>query len=157
MNFRKKEEDEPTLFKLRTSRKAYLYFYLMILILVILIYIVFTYKISTNVYLIYGAIIFGVLILKGTEFHRINSYYSITPHYVIYSNGIINTDVTRIYIPTISDIVVKQNLWKRLLNFGDLRIHRYSKGAIIEMKSINNPNHYARILEEKLNTTKRAE
>jgi len=140
-----------SLLKVRTSRKSYLFVYLLILILIgVILYIKYNGRyLNSKVFI--GVIVLIIIGIKSTEFHRLYTYYEITSHYAIISKGIFTRDIKRIFIPTISDIVLKQNVWQRILNYGNVKIHRYTAGAIIDVKNINNPKNFIEVLESRLN------
>ncbi|MBD3253176.1 PH domain-containing protein [Candidatus Pacearchaeota archaeon] len=148
---KKRIQDDKNILKIRGSRKHYLPIYVMILILILIIIFLRFYNLNINYLVVIFAFIFMIVGIKGTEIHRFFSYYQITTHYLVHSRGILNNDVKRIFIPTISDIVLKQTFWQRLLNYGNVMVHRYTPGAIIEVKNINNPEKFIDILEDRLN------
>jgi hypothetical protein len=97
------------------------------------------------------AVIFVLLGVNGVELHRIMCYYEVTPNFVIHSKGLLKKDIKRIFMGTVSDLILKQNIWQRMLNYGTVGIHRYTEGAIIEVKNINNPSVFMEVLQDRLN------
>jgi len=151
---KKETGSETIIIKIRGSRKHYIPIYFMILILIFIIFFLKTQELPINRNVVIAAIVFCILGIKGTEAHRFLSYYQITNHYLVYSKGIFSNDIKRIFIPTISDIVLKQSFWQRLLNYGNVMIHRYTQGAIIEVKNISNPERFIDILERRMDELK---
>ena len=150
----KRIEKEKSFMKLRGSRKAYLGIYVMILVLIgVLIYLKKN-GLYINNYVFWGIIGFVVLGVKGTEIHRFRVYYEISTHYLIQSNGIFSKHLSQIHMPTISDIIIKQNLWQRILNYGDIDIHRFTVGPLLTIKRINNPSGFAELLEMRMDLGK---
>jgi len=155
MSHKKGLVDEKSLVKVRRSRKVYLPIYLMVIAIIILIIYMKINSLYMNKYVLITAGVFILISIKGTELHRLLSYYQITSHYIVYSKGLITKNVQRIFLPTITDIVLKQNVWQRVLNYGTLDIHRFTEGAIIEVKHINDPTYFLELLENKLNESKK--
>lgn len=151
MKKKKKEyEDDERTIKLRNSRKIYFPIYIMILILIGVVgYIKFN-NLPLNKFAFYGAIAFVVLGIKLGEVHRLFNRYELTSEYIIHSYGFFSTNVTRIYLPTISDLILKQSVWQKLLNYGNIEVHRYSDGSVIDLKNIPKPSKFLRILEKRL-------
>lgn len=151
------ELDDKNIIKIKGSRKLYIPIYVMIIILILVMVILKIQEYPLNKFVIIAAIIFIILCIKGTEIHRLTRYYQITNHYLVYSKGIFKNNIKKIFIPTISDLVLKQNIWQRILNYGDVLIHRYTTGSVIDVKNINDPEYFVENLEEIMNTLRERE
>ena len=149
---------EKSMIKARTSRKAYLPYYTMGFILIAVIaYIKSTGRPLNNIAVI-ATIIFILLIIKVTEVHRLSKYYEVMLAYVAFSKGFFKKDRIQIHMPTISDIVLKQTPWQRILNFGNVEIYRYTTGTPnILVKNINNPHAFIEAIESQLSIIKKHE
>lgn len=138
-------------FKVRNSRKVYFLLYLMAVILLIAV----TYiKISGRplddmAFKLVLAFVIAVLI--ATEIHRLGNSYEITENSVVLRKGYFTIISKRIEFGAISDIDVKQNLWQRLLSYGNVQIFKFSEKSII--KNINKPFKFVSFLSERMRST----
>jgi len=144
------------LITIRNSRKAYLPAYLMILAVIALLIYLKIEEFPLHPYALIAAAVFIIGTIKTTEIHRLRNYYEITSNYMIHKKGLFTKEIKRIFIPTISDIGLKQTPWQRLLNYGTVKIHRYSEGPTIDVKNINSPIEFMDILEGVLNRKPKA-
>ena len=151
------ELDDKNIIKIRGSRKLYIPIYFMIIVLILVMIILKIREYPLNKSVIIAAIVFIILCIKGTEIHRITRYYQITNHYLVCSKGIFNNDIKKIFIPTISDLVLKQNVWQRILNYGDVLIHRFTTDSVMDVKNINDPEYFIENLEEIMNLLRERE
>lgn len=148
---KKKRKDSDSIIKVSNTRKCYIPFYFMVFILIgILVTITVTGR-PLNLLGLIGAVVLILISIKATEIHRLMNNYEITKKYVIHRKGLVSKVEKSIFIPTISDVIVVQSSWERLLNYGTVRIHRYSDGSKIDVKKIKNPHKFAKILQERLN------
>lgn len=147
---KKEDKGEEEIIKIRNSRKVYLPVYVMILILLGFIVYIKINDLPLNRTALIGVIVFVILGIKFAEVHRLFHSYELTPGYVVHTFGYVSRDMTRIFIPTISDLILKQNGWQRLLNYGNIEVHRYSDGSAIDLRNIPNPSKLLKILENRL-------
>ncbi len=151
----KRVEDRNFVFRLRTSRKYYFPVYFMMLVLsIVVVYLMMTGK-PIHEYALIGFVFFIVVCFIATELHRVLSYYEITSTHIARSRGIFAKDITRIYLSSVTDLVLKQSVWQRIFNFGTIKVHRFTEGAIFEIKNINNPKYYLNKAEKGLNRSRR--
>ena len=92
------------------------------------------------------AAIFIIASIKGSELHRFNYLFEITPLALVYTEGILSKKSKRIDLSSISDINISQNPWQRLLRYGDVNVKLFSEGS--KIPNINNPKKFALVLEE---------
>jgi len=138
--------------KLKTSntRKLYIPLYSMVIILLGTIsYIKFNNKplspIAFNI-----SIIFSILIIIGTEIHRLGNSYEINNNAVIHRRGYFSIISKTIEFGAISDADIKQTLWQRIFNYGHVEIHRYSEFNKTLIKDINKPAEFQAFLQKKM-------
>lgn len=137
--------------KVRNSRKCYIPFYLMVVLLVGILVTIAAMGKPISLLGLGGSAIFILAAIKSTEVHRLMNSYEITKKYIIHNKGLFAVSEKSIFIPTISDIIVDQSSWERILNYGTVNIHRYSDGSKVEAKKIANPKKFAEILQQRLN------
>jgi len=145
---KEKEEEKKTFMKVSNSRKLYLPIYFMILILIaVVIFIKYNGLPLTNLVLILAGL-FIFFSVKFTELHRFSNSYEIDKNSYIHIRGIFNRRSRSMDFLAISSIEVKQNLWQRLLDYGDVRVRLYSGESESIVKDINNPAEFGRFLRE---------
>lgn len=146
----KKKKGVGNILRTRTSRKFYVPFYVMIVILVfILIYIQVTGR-PINSLALKIALVFSIIILIVTEVHRFGNSYEINDNSVIHKNGYLTILSKRLEFGAISDSDVTQNPWQRILSYGNVEIHLYSKENKTMIRNINNPNGFVDFLQKKM-------
>lgn len=150
--FRKKETHEKTTYSTTNSRKLYLPIYLMIFILLAIIFFIRNSGKTPNDIVLIATGIFIAISLISTELHRLSNRYEIDQNHIIHNQGILKKNSKRIFIPTISDLILNQSPLQRLLKFGTLEVHRFSEGSSMNVKHISNPKKFLEILEKKMNT-----
>jgi membrane protein YdbS with pleckstrin-like domain len=131
------------------SRKIYIPFYIMVAILVIFILVIVFQNKPLNLPSFVAAVIFIICIFLFTEAHRKRNSWQIAKRHVIHRHGIFARKTAKTLLETVSDIDVKQNTWERMLNFGTVTLHQYSKGGA-EIKSISNPYKLLELLKDKI-------
>ncbi|MBS3070993.1 PH domain-containing protein [Candidatus Pacearchaeota archaeon] len=138
----------------RNSRKIYLIVYLMILALVISIAVakISGREIDELTLKVVG--VFLILAIFFTESHRLNTYYEVNPHSIIASKGIFSRTTRRLDLVAISDANLRQNLWERMLNYGDVGVRTFSDDSAMVIKKINNPSMFVDFLEAKTRRAK---
>jgi len=146
MSGRNKKED--IILKVYTSRKSYVPFYFMILFLgALIIYLYFGgYAINLFMLIVFG--VFTFLVINLTETHRMSSSYSITPNDITCKYGIFNKKVIKLDYLAISNLDFDQNLWQWIWGYGDVNIRLFSKENRVELKNINRPSEFARMVEK---------
>jgi len=144
----KKEDDEKL--RLSNTRKLYIPLYLMTIILLGTIsYIKFNNKpLSPMAFNL--SIIFSIIIIIGTEIHRLGNSYEINNNAVIHRKGYFSIISKTIEFGAISDADVKQSLWQRIFNYGHVEIHRYSEYNKTIIKDINKPAEFQAFLQKKM-------
>ena len=145
---KKKEKIKKYFMKVSNSRKIYLPIYFMILVLIaVVIFIKYNdLNLSTPVFIL--VILFILFSIKITELHRWSNSYEITKDSLVHNKGILNRKTRSMDFLAISDTEVKQNIWQRLLNYGDVSVRLYSGESSNPAKNINNPKKFARCLEK---------
>ncbi len=131
------------------SRKIYIPFYIMVVILVVFILVIVLQNKPLNIPSSGAAVIFILFVLAFTEAHRKRNSWQIAKRHIIHRHGIFARKTTKTLLETVSDIDVKQNTWERMLNFGTVTLHQYSKGGA-EIKSISNPYKLLELLKDKI-------
>lgn len=149
------KKGERSILKVRTSRKVYLLFYLMVAALWIIIFHLHRSGTPPGKTAIIFAIIFTLIVIKSTELHRLSIFYEITSGDLVDAKGIFNRRSKRTDYFAVSDIDVMQNLWQRLLNFGDVNVHLYSTENLVSVKNINKPYKFARALSNTMDKRRR--
>ncbi len=147
---KKEDKGEEETIKIRNSRRIYIPVYIMILILLGIVAYIKINDLPLDRTALIGVIVFVILGIKFAELHRLFHSYEITPRYVVHTFGYVSKDMKRIFIPTISDLILKQNGWQRLLNYGNIEVHRYSDGSAIDLNNIPSPSKLLKILENRL-------
>ncbi len=145
-----KKEINPNIRKFNNSRKIYIPYYTMIIGLILVIMFLKYNQFKIDKFGLFISSLFVVLGIKLTEVHRLLNSYEITSDYMIHTYGLLSKRVKRIFIPTISDLVLRQTFWQRILNFGTVEVHRYSEGPAIYVYGINNPEKFMELLESKM-------
>lgn len=147
---KKKIVDEKILMKLRYSRKWYFPVYLMIAVVIGLVVFIILNDLPLNKYSLFAAILFVIFGIKLSEVHRLINTYEVTENYLIYSKGLFTTNIKRIFIPTISDLILEQTPWQRILNFGSVDVRRYAEGPAVHLKNIDKPQDFIDLVESRL-------
>ena len=145
---KKKEKTKKYFMKVSNSRKIYLPIYFMILVLIaVVVFIKYNdMNLSTPVLILVGLFIFFAI--KVTELHRWSNSYAITKDSFVHIKGILNRRTRSMDFLAISDFELKQNVWQRLLNYGDVSVRLYSGESDNPAKNINNPKKFADCLEK---------
>lgn len=136
--------------KARNSRKIYILFYLMIaIILIAIVYIKVSGRpLNNNALKLSLAFIIAVII--ATEIHRIGNYYEINENSIIHKSGYFSTISKRLEFNAISDSHINQNLWQRLLNYGNIEIHMFARENNLIIKNLDNPFKFVEFLGGKM-------
>ena len=147
-------KEEADNLRVRSSRKIYFPVYLMILILVVILgFAKFTGK-EINILTLKLAVAFSVICIIFTEIHRLGNSYKITSDSLVSTKGIFSKIERRVDLVSISDADSKQKVWQRMLNYGDVRARLFSKESTVLIKNIDDPSHFADILEKRMNEKK---
>jgi len=141
---------DPNILSVRNSRKAYLLVYLMVLILIIALIIFYIKGYALNKIAIFSSLFFVYIAIKSTEIHRLNNRYEIKPTTLTHVKGIINKVSKKVDLASISNVDIRQNLWNRMLGFGNVNVFICSGAGCIEIKNINSPHRFAEFLEQKM-------
>lgn len=136
--------------KVRCSRKAYFLVYLMVLILILIIAFIKITGLPLNKWalLVGGIFILGCLI--GVEIHRWNNVYEITSKALIHTKGILRKNSRTVDFSAISDMDAVQDLWQRILNYGNVHVHLYSRDSATFVRDIGNPKKFIDFLHNKM-------
>ncbi len=144
----KKEEQE--ILKVSNSRKLYIPFYLMVIILLgAIAYIKYENKPLNDVALklVLG---FCAFVFLATEIHRLGSSYEVNNHSLIHRKGYFSISSKRLEFGAISDCDVRQNLWQRIWNYGDVEVHLFSRENTTLVKYIDKPYVFVEFLQKKM-------
>lgn len=135
--------------KARMTRKTYIPYYGLFVLALFLsgyLFIIGTSSITTTA-MVFLAIIIGI---KATEIHRLGHAYEVNPLSVVHTRGYFATHSRRIDLFAISDIIVKQTILQRMLNYGDVHIRMFANDTANTIKNVHDPGHFARFVEKKM-------
>ena len=149
------EKEVKDILRTRASRKVYIPFYLMVFILIGVILYIKLNNLFLNPIAIMAAVLFIIIILNFTEFHRLNNAYEVNLSSLVHKKGILRKVTKNIDFLSISDIDVSQSLWQRLFNFGDVNVRLFSLDTTTSIKNISNPNEFAKFLESKIHNKRK--
>ncbi|MFH1801524.1 MAG: PH domain-containing protein [archaeon] len=151
------KKEETGIMRIRTSRKYYLPFYIMVFILLSVVIYIKIEGYPINKISFYSAIIFCVLVLKFTEFHRYNSLYEINQDSLVHVQGILTPSkaVRRIDFFAISYIAFDQNWWQRIFRFGNVNVRLFARDSTTMVKNIDKPEKFSKFLEHSINEKRR--
>ena len=142
------KKEEVKKLKVRNSRKLYIPIYLMIIILFLTISYIKTSGKEVDDLAFKTVLIFSIGLLIFTEIHRLINSYEINAHSLVASKGILNRTIKKVDLLSISDVDSKQNIWQRILNFGNVEARLFSKDSTTSIKNINDPIKFADFLEK---------
>jgi len=134
--------------KARNSRKLYLPIYLMILVLFLTASFIKMSGKEINDLVFKAIIIFSLTMIILTEIHRLEKSYEVNSHSLISSKGILNKTTRKVDLLSLSDVDSNQNLWQRILGYGNVSARMFSKESATSIKNINNPVRFADFLEK---------
>ncbi len=137
--------------RIHNSRKVYVFIYLMMILVAGLIIYIKVMELPLNKFALMGAVLFIVLGILITEICRKRIGYEITPLYLVHLKGIVSRKSKKILLESIVDIDLNQNLWQRLLGYGNIEVHAASGANIIKLKNINKPEKFVDLLEAQVN------
>lgn len=136
--------------RIRNSRKMYIPFYFMsVALIAFIIYIKYIGKPLDDL-AFKMSLAFVVAVLIAVEIHRLGNSYEINDNSVIHRRGYLTIVSKRLEFGAISDSDIRQNPWQRLLSYGDVEIHLYSKENRTIIKEINNPSKFVDFLQVKM-------
>ena len=139
------------LIKTTNSRKIYLFLYLMILILIaVLIFIKITNR-PLDIMALKLVAAFVIALAIATELHRVYNIYEIHDNSLIHTQGILSKHSRKIDFSAISDLYVIQNLWQRILSYGNVEVRLFSGENTTYIKNINKPSEFVEIILRKIN------
>ena len=141
---------EKYIIKTKRSRKSYLWIYLLVVALVAygVYFHFFNGPLSTTKIII--GVVFILLAIKFTEFHRFRGWWGMTSNALVESKGIFNKTIRSVNFIAISDFDVSQHFIKRILGYGNINVRLYSEDANFKIKNINHPSDFADILQERM-------
>jgi hypothetical protein len=148
---KKKGKKSENILKTHPSRKIYLPLYGMGLIILIIIGMIKLDGGEISSLALISSIIFILLIIKGTEIHRIYHTYIIKRDALIYINGIFNRTVQDLDLIAISDFYIKQTPLQLMLNYGDIGLKMFSRQNVVIIKNINRPTYFEKQLRNAMN------
>jgi membrane protein YdbS with pleckstrin-like domain len=93
-------------------------------------------------------LLFTVVMLIGTEIHRLGNRYEIHENSIIHSQGYFKIRSKRIEFGALSDIDVEQTPWQRIFNFGDIILFKFAEGPTL--KHLNKPHDFADTIEKEI-------
>ncbi len=117
-----------------------------VLITATLVVLFLGYAIYIGVLILIG--IFSIGVILGTEAYRAIECYGITKQFVVKIHGYINKKTKRVTFESISDVDLQQGFFKKLLNYGTVKIYLYSQRSIIIVKDISDPQRFIQKLEK---------
>ena len=145
---KKRRGPKSNVMKVRTSRKIYIPIYLMIFVLVSAVVFIKYRGFLINKYVLILVVVFIVLAIKYTEIHRFSRWYEVNSNSLVHKEGILSKKIKNLDLCAISDIDVSQNLWQRLLGYGDISVRLFSEVSHTEIKNINDPAKFGNFLEK---------
>jgi len=101
-----------------------------------------------NKYVLILVVVFIVLAIKYTEIHRFSRWYEVNSNSLVHKEGILSKKIKNLDLCAISDIDVSQNLWQRLLGYGNISVRLFSEVSHTEIKNINDPAKFGNFLEK---------
>ena len=152
---KKKEKIKKYFMKVSNSRKIYLPIYFMILVLIAVVIFIKYNDLSLSTPVLVLVVLFILFSIKFTELHRWSNSYEITKDAFIHNKGILNRKTRSMDFLAISDVERKQNIWQRLLNYGDVSVRLYSGESDNPAKNINNPKKFADCLQKMIHAKRR--
>ena len=145
---KKRRGPKSNVMKVRTSRKIYIPIYLMIFVLVSAVVFIKYRGFLINKYVLILVVVFIVLAIKYTEIHRFSRWYEVNSNSLVHKEGILSKKIKNLDLCAISDIDVSQNLWQRLLGYGNISVRLFSEVSHTEIKNINDPAKFGNFLEK---------
>ncbi len=145
------EEDKKDTLRVNNSRKLYIPIYIMILILVLVLSFANYSGKEIDDLAFKTVIVFSIVALISTEINRHMNSYEINSQSLIHRKGIITQITKRVDLTAISDADSNQHLMQRILNYGNVSVHLFSRDGAIPVHHINNPKKFVDFLEEKMN------
>ena len=145
---KKKGKAKKYFMKVSNSRKIYLPVYLMIFVLIAIVFFIKQNGLVLSKPVFILVILFILFSIKFTELHRWSNSYAITKDSFVHIKGILNRKTRSMDFLAISDIELRQNVWQRLINYGDVSVRLYSGESDNPAKNINNPKKFADCLEK---------
>ena len=145
---KKKGKAKKYFMKVSNSRKIYLPVYLMIFVLITIVFFIKQNGLVLSKPVFILVILFILFSIKFTELHRWSNSYAITKDSFVHIKGILNRKTRSMDFLAISDIELRQNVWQRLINYGDVSVRLYSGESDNPAKNINNPKKFADCLEK---------
>ena len=124
---------------LRETRKQFLMYYLFSLALVAwVVYLKLQGRAIVDVGALFaGAVAFGGIL--APEAFRMWSYAVVTPENVEITSGILHRKRRRLFLPTVTDIHVRQHILQRVLNYGEVTLNATGQQHI-SLGTIDDPH-----------------
>lgn len=122
---------------------------MIIILAAVLSYIKYTDR-PLNPIALYLGIGFIIISLISTEIHRLTHSYEINKNSLILNSGLIYTNSKRIEFSAISDFEVIQNPWQRILIYGNIEVHMYSRESKVMLRNLNKPFFFIDFLEKNI-------
>lgn len=135
------------------SRKLYIPFYFLSLV-IFFAAIFFVAQNTLPIIYLGGSIALIVLTIIFAEIHRAYDRYEINPRSVVHRRGFYHTHTRRIDLYAISDVIVTQTLYQKILNFGNIQVRLFSSESKSTLKNLDKPHWFAEMVESNMHTAR---
>ena len=129
---------EDILLKIRPAHRSFILEFFLIFIILSAIYIIQVFGLFLNPIGLYAAIGFSIIIIIYVEFVRYSNTYFITKNQLQKRHGIISKKIESIFFENISEINLSQNLFQRIIGYGDVIVNSQASNQL-SFKKIANP------------------
>ena len=134
----------------RTSRKAYIFFYLIVALMLIYSVKIYLEGDALKTPVIIAGLIFILIGFKITEIGRLRNLYILNDDSIIYKKGIIKVNKRMVFLNNISDVILIQGPWNRLLNYGSVELFSFGDTSSITVKKINRPARFTEEIKKRI-------
>lgn len=128
----------------KTSRMSYISSYFISLLLIVIFVLLELHKISIFVNLIFGFII--LFIISHPEWFVWYYTFIVDKDRIIEESGILNKKRVTIPVSSIANVTLKQSLFGRIFNYGDIKVAAFGE-AEITLRGVSNPSKIIDTLE----------
>jgi uncharacterized membrane protein YdbT with pleckstrin-like domain len=137
----------------RSSRKLYFKYYFLLTIVIFASIYTWASEMEFSPITLWASIALLIVVLKFTELHRLSNHYEVKNTMITHTQGLFGRNSKVVGLAAISDILVKQTVWQRLLKYGDVHLSIF--GNYTYVNNIDRPYEYAAYIQEIVNQAKR--
>jgi uncharacterized membrane protein YdbT with pleckstrin-like domain len=135
------------LYNVSGSRKLYILHYIVsIALFVIVLFLAVVGSVSVWFAPVCAFLVFATWVV--TEVHRAYDKYEVNKRTVVHTSGIFRKHSRRIDLFAISDVIVRQTFYQRMMDFGDIHIRLFSLETENVLKNLDNPRRFALAIEK---------